>query len=327
MAAPVYGKGFTSGLVLAAEAVAFGTLGATGIAVPFVSETLTRKPDYIPHDVKIGKGASAYPSVVGVTDVSGTLVTKVDYDNMARFFAQLTGDASSQYIPADEVTLSTSIVVNRNVERLQYTGGVIEEARLIGNVANNNGLIMLETDWVFQLCTPSSDAILSASLTASTYAKMSELTLMIGDISDALSGTTDKQIIRDFVLRYKNNFKLVQGSQSGYIRQPIRDIPREVTFEFTIENYVDSTTNTVLGAIKTALRAHTQLQANLAWDGPGSDAISINLPELFPADVDNLPISDDKILTFPVKLRAYKNIHNTTNMASSTEEVDFTLTT
>ncbi len=317
--ATIYGKGFTSGLVLASEAVAFGTLGTTGIAVPFISETLTAKPDYVPHDIKIGKGASAYPSIVGNTDVDGTIVCKVDYDNMARFFIQTTGDAATLFVPADEVTQSTSVIVNRNVERLQYTGGVIEEMRIMGSIDNNNSLIMMESDWFFQKRTVSSDAILSASLTSSTYAKMSELVFRIGTQADELAAV-DAIAIQNFVIRFKNNFKIVRGSGSAFIVQPVRDLPREVTLDITVSNYSD--TGTALLAIVAALRAHSALAADFTFTA-SAGSITITIPELYPMDLDNMPIADDKILSFPVKLRAYKN--TSAIMATTTEEIAFAL--
>jgi hypothetical protein len=204
---------------------------------------------------------------------------------------------------------------------MQYLGGVIEEMRLIGNVENNSGIVMLETDWVFASGLSSATALPSASLTASVYVKMSDLTFSIGDVTNVLAAG-DAIAVHDFTFRIKNNWKIERGSASAYIIQPVRDLPREVTLDFTVSKYSD---NTVVAAIAAGLRNHTQLQAVMSW-ASGAETLAIYIPRLYGADIDNMPIADDKILALPVKLKAHLNANNAfTGMSTITEE--FTLTT
>lgn len=325
MAAPVYGKGFLANAVIVPES-AYGTLAASGQkSLPIVSETLTRNFEYLQNNVKSGYGAAALHSFKGSETVSGTVVCEMDYGNMEELFTCAVGSKAispTTYSMTDEVTTSYSIILDKTVERFEFTGGFVEEMRIISKAKE---ISTIETDWVFQKCTPSATAILSDTLTASTKALHSQIVFWIGDISNALV-TGDLLAITDFTLRLKNNLRTdVFASGSAYIIQPIRNIPREVTLEFNCPAYSD---NEVITAVKGALRAHSQLQSIIVWDGPTTNAITINIPELFGTEPDNVNISGQEVLTFNAKLRAYKNVHNTTHMTAPLDEFNvLTVTT
>lgn len=316
MAAPKYHKGFTGNVVLVVES-SWNTLAGSGqVAIPMESETLMATPKFIENDVKIGNTHTRKANTLDVEDIAGTVVSRLDYNNMGRILTQAIGTpTSTTYSPAEEITNSTSLIIDRTVDRLQYTGGVIEELRIMGNVADN--VCKIEADWVFAKRTRSTDAILSASLTASTYALMSEMALRIGDIGDALAAG-DTIGVNDFTLRIKHNLDLVRTSGSAYLIAPIRKIPRETSLEFTLPYLSDTGVSATIAA---AIRAHSILQATLTWDGPGSDAITISLAEMYSQEHDNLNIPDSNTVPFKVKLNAYKNVLNTTLMATVAEEM------
>lgn len=328
MAAPVYAKGFIGNIIHVPES-SYGALAVSGqYAVPAVSEALSRNMQYIDEGPVLiaGKTASRRKNLQGQEQSGGTVTYRVDYDNVKLIMEAALGTGTGTpfiITPAAEITKYTSILVDNTVERYQYLGGVIEELRIIGDVTADNGIITMEADWVFQTGAASATAALTASLTASTYAKMGEMTFRIADTADALAAG-DALKIGKFLIRIKNNLRIEYASESAYIVAPIREKPRETTFEFTCPNYSD---NTVQATVRAAIRAHTILQADLTWDGPGSDAIKIEIPEMYAADVVPPNLSDASTLTLPVKLNCFENVNNQTHMSSVDNDIQITLTT
>ncbi len=335
MAAPVIGRGHTTSMVIVPETT-FGTL-ATGseIAVPFVSESISQAFTYRPNVIKIGKGIGArrVPTVAHQRN-GGTIQMWADYKNMSRFLKQAcgseelgSGGTTNVYTLTDEITISSSIVIDKNVERFQFTGGYIEEFRLLGNVDDDEGMIKLETDWIFAKATTSATAISEETLAESPKMLMDDLTFRIHSVNAALS-SSHNLAIKSFTLSCKHNMRENDfQSGSAYIVAPTRANPRDVSLKFTAYNYTD---NAVITVVKTALRAHTQLQASLSWSktvGANTYSFSIRIPQLFALEMDNEPISDDGLLTFQANLGAYENTDNKTHMADTTKEFDITTNT
>lgn len=318
MAATTYGKGFSAGAEIVPEAT-YGTLATTGEKkLRLISETLTSQHNLMANEVKAAYGEAQIASVTDTYGAGGTTVCELDYDNFNELLVSAIGAvATATYEPDAELPTPYSVVIDRLVKRFQYTGGFTEELRITGNATPGDSRVRIENDWTFMKCTPSDTALDGVALVSSTPVKMSELTFSIGDISDALAAG-DAIPISSFTLRVKNNLKIDYGSGSAYIIQPIREKQREVYFDVTIPRYSDQTAVT---AIQTAITNHTQLQATLNFDGPGSDSFVISLPELFGVQDDNFPnVSDHSVMPFNGRFQAFKNVHNTTHMSTVTYE-------
>jgi len=318
MAATTYGKGFSGAAVIVPEST-YGTLAGSGQKkLKLVSETLTGKHFLLPNEIKNAYGETQIPSVANQKGANGTTICLADYDNIGELLTSAIGAvATTTWEPDAELPTPYSIIVDRVVKRFQFTGGFTEELRIRGQAGANDGRIYIENDWLFQKCTPSSDAMLADDLTSCTEMKMSELTFSIGDTKDALAAG-DAIPISAFTFRVKNNLKVDFGSGSAYCIQPIRERQREVYLDITIPRYSNQT---AVAAIETAVDAHSILQATLNFDGPGSDSFVLSLPELYAVEEDPMAkIADHAVMPFSASFQAFKNTNNLTHMPTVTYE-------
>ena len=320
MAAPVIAKGFMTEAVIVPEVVAtFGTLEASGqLAFPFVSASETNEYMDIEDETKRGWGAS---SVHGQADREihrVTVVSRFDYDNSVEFLIGVTGHDAADMTPVAENALIYSLVIDKVVERWQYTGGVIEEVRIIGSA--DTSIVMLESDFIFAKLTKAAAAIPTASPTASTYLKMQDATFRIGTTADALA-STDALTITNFTIRIKNNFLTKWGTASPYIIVPIRGNPRQVYLDFTTSRYDDSDEVAAIGA---AMTANSILQADLTIsDGVETNNFLAQFAELYPTPNTrtNPAVGDASPLIFSPSFQAFKNTNNLTHMSTVTEDI------
>ena len=320
MSAPVIGKGFMAEAVLVPEVVAtFGTLEASGqLAFRFVSASETNDYKDLLDNTLYGYGASARHGEADRELHTVTVVLRADYDNTVTFLNGVTGHAAADMTPVAENALIYSLVIDKVVERFQYTGGVIEELRIIGNA--DTSVIMIEADFIFAKLTKASAAIPAASLTASTFLKMQDATFRIGTMADALTAG-DALAITDFTIRIKNNFLIKWGSASQYIIVPIREKPREVYLDITASRYDDSAE---IAAIGTAMTGNSILQADLTIsDGVSTNNFLAQFAELYPTPNTRLnpPVGDAGPLTFSASFQAFYNLNNGTLMATVTEDI------
>lgn len=301
-------------------------------AFPIVTETLTQEPSYLEDDTKTGANAAAKaPTLDKMKSPTGNTVSYLDYHNFEEVFHQAigavagTGASATPFYwdPDDEITTSYSLVIDKVKERFQYTGGFIKGFTIKGT-AGDEPRIMLTTDWLFQKLTRSATALASASLTASEYMKMSQLVFRIGTQADALDAD-DSLKITDFEFSFQNNWLEKYESESAYMMQPIRDIPREVTLSFTASRY---NSDAEIAAIQTAIEGGTKLQADLTFTGGTSPrAFKIELPELMKCTAyPNAPIAGAGGLVFTTKLQAYVNSAVATIMKDVAYETQLTLT-
>jgi len=315
--AVTYAKGFNCAAEIVPE-VAYGTL-ATGTekALRIVDETLTRQFPLLDSMVKRGTGAERLPTVKDTESASGMVKVEADYHNIHEILLHALGTYTAgppkEYEPAADITASYSVVIDRGVTRFQYTGGMIEELRILGDAATSR--IFLEADWIFQKGATSATALAGAALTSSTLMKMSELTFRIGTTADALA-SGDALALSSFVLRIKNNWKIDFASGSAYMIQPIRDTLREVTLSIMAPRY---SSDDEIAAIMTAVTGDSVLQADFTWDGPDTDSLLIELPEMKTAAPPALNIQSHAVIPFSMDFNCFKNENNQTYMSDAAD--------
>lgn len=305
-------KGFNTSAVIVPEST-YGELAETGQkALPLVSETLTRGYDYMQEEVKRAGGVARLKTELGYQNVAGTTICEFDMDNCNELLEAGIGSvAGGVYTPTAELEKIYSIVVDKELIRHQFLGLMCNELRIRGGVGNPKTLI--ENDWVGKSMTPSASAIPTASLTTPDQkVKHSQLTVLIGDTSNALAGTDAIPVV-SYLLTIRNNLKLDYASGSAHIIQPIRETVRQVTLELTTPYYDSSDEVT---AIMTAAAAHTIMQASFTW-ADGDDTFTLLLPELYLSSYPNQNVSGHQALPFTVTFDCMKNVNNATHMATA----------
>ncbi len=319
--AAIYGKGFESSIDIVPE-VTFGTLDTNNeLTLPFISETLTHSIEPLMDEIKDGVGPSRVASIKDMEQGGGTVISEASYLNINELLIQAFGTRTGAglnvdpylYTPKDEILTSYSLVVNRNVKRYQYTGGVIEEIRIVGDMATSK--IRIETDWIFQSVALESTAIVNPGLVASSIALMSQMVFRIGTVGGGALGASDVLPLSTFTFRIKNNFQIDFASGSAFMIQPIRGVDqREVSFEFTSPRYSD---DPEIAAVMAAATGHTALQADLTWTGPSPQTMTLELPEIKTIEVPAPNVTDMSAIPFSASFNCFKNLNNQTFMSGS----------
>lgn len=305
MAAPVYGKGYFTGVEIADETVGYGTLGTSEFRLLTESETLNDDQPYIENLGTTSEGAARKVGYRDRVSAGGTLRTQADYNNSLLLVENALGlkSTNNYAFPTDPVenTKSLSVVVDRHIKRYQFTGGVTEEFRLMWNSGDPH--VFTESDFIFQKCTPSDTALQATTLpTARVLGR--HMVFRIGDITDALAAG-DALILSNFLLRVKNNFRVeYAGSDSIYILQPYRESQRIVTLEITALRYSDEDE---IDAIESATDAGTQLQADFVFTGAGSDTWTIKIPNMYYQKKPHQNISGKNSLSYSAIFDCYQN--------------------
>jgi hypothetical protein len=314
-------KGFNTKAVIVPEAM-YGTLAESGQqALPIISETLTKNYVYMQNEVKVAGGASRLPSQLGNQTAGGTVTCEWDYDNCSELLTAAIGSlALGVFTPTEDLDDKYSIILDKELKRHQFLGGMCQEMRIRGGAGINNGKTLLETDWIFRSMTESDTAILADTLTASGKIKHSNLTFRIGNGTDALAAGDALPLV-EYTFRVRNNLSVIYASgNSGSIIQPVRQSMREVTLEITLPYYSSDDETT---AIKTAAAAHSLLQADFTWSD-GTDTMLLQIGEMYLGDYPNQNIESHDMLPFKAMFDVVKNVNNQTYLTAV--DYDFLLT-
>ncbi len=275
MAATSYGKEYNAAAEIVPE-IAWGSLEATGLlAVLLASETLTDDKPFPDATHVAGEGAARKVGEQDRINASGMLKVQADYVNCRALLLAALGDSNSTFFyPAEENAQSISALIDRDLKRHQFRGGMIEELRIIGNA--DDPRVYMECDFVCKDDNPSATELSGATLPAYRIL-MKHLVFRIADVTNIIAAG-DALVLSSFILRIKNNFKVQYGTGSAYIVKPIRDTQRQVTLEITALRYSDETSIT---AVETAANAGSQLQADFTFTGDSPYVWTIHLPEMY----------------------------------------------
>jgi hypothetical protein len=280
--------------------------------IPIVSETISQGFAWQRSSALDGYAAQKTASI-GRNLVAGDLTFNLDYTYHHMLKYAFGSYSASTYEFTNDLDAWFHLELDKVLKRYRYPSCMVNSLTITGD-AGSDTPIQCTTNLVTQSETRSDTALDSYSPTWDS-AYFNECILRIGNLDDALD-SGDELAINSFEITVENNLETDGPQNSTTIVEPARNGFRNVMLKLGFPRYITGTN--ALDAFKIA---GTLLQATLVITD-GSSSLSFYFPEMKITEGGNWPVGGPEIITDEVTLECYRNINNTSNMASVGDQIE-----
>jgi hypothetical protein len=315
--------------------VAYGTIVAPTILLPYVSESLNLDQNWQEQEILKGNSERAYPTLTG-KKVGGSIRFKGGYRQLEWLvFAALGGDDSfvdtndpaflHTIDPANSILRASTLIIDKKVQYWNMLGMKVNKFTID---SSPDGVYF---DYDLQGYALTEVDTYSTEMAALDWLEHQimfhhQLVFRLGDCTNDLTDIDDAQAVSKISMELDNSLSPnAQTTTSGLnYPEPMMSGFRKTGLKFTIPRYEASTW-------RTAFLAGTKLQADLIWTGAeiGDSGFyytfTVRLPTLYIKSC-NVPVGGPDTVPVDVVCDCYANNGNTsTDMAAITAEIQIAM--